>query len=274
MSQIQEEELSERIDDALLLVERRGRVLWLTMNRPEVLNARNTPLRLALVEACRQADADDDVWVVVLTGAGDRAFSVGRDLRELSGKQDITLDEERRERARVNDGAAVAALSKPIIAAINGYALGGGLELALACDLRVAADHARLGLPEVKRGLIPGSGGTQRLPRAIPVALAMEMILTGEPIDAQRALTLGLVNAVVPLAELPAAAEALAERVAANAPVAVRYAKEAIRKGLEMPLADGLALEGDLSTLLKSTADWAEGPRAFVERRAPNWQGR
>ena len=266
--------MSEQAGGQVLLVERRGHVLWLTMNRPEVLNARNTPLRLALVEACRQADADDDVWVVVLTGAGERSFSVGRDLRELNAKQDMSLDEERRERARVNDGAAVAALSKPIIAAINGFALGGGLELALACDLRLAADSARLGLPEVKRGLIPGSGGTQRLPRAIPVALAMEMILTGEPIDARRALELGLVNQVVPLAELPAAAQALAERVTANAPVAVRYAKEAIRKGREMPLADGLALEGDLSTLLKSTEDWVEGPRAFVEKRAPNWKGR
>ena len=266
--------MSEKPAAEVLLQERRGQVLWLTMNRAEVLNARNVALRTALADACQQAEGDDSVRVVVLTGAGDRAFSTGMDLKEASQGGAASLVEQRQRRARTSDTAALAALSKPTIAAINGFALGGGLELALACDLRVAAEHARLGLPETKRGLIPGSGGTQRLPRLIPPGRALQMILTGEPMTADEACRLGLVSHVVPLAELAAATTALAEAIAANAPVALRYAKEAVWKGLEMPLIDGLRLESDLSTLLGGTEDRLEGARAFVEKRAPVWQGR
>lgn len=261
-------------DFETILYEKRDHIAFITMNRPEVLNARNARMRQELIQACQDANDDPEVRVVVLTGAGEKAFSVGRDLKELAASGSRGPVESRRERPRHNDARAVAAIEKPVIAAINGLALGGGLELALCCDLRIAAEHARLGLPEAARGLMPGSGGTQRLPRLVGLARALEMMFTAEPISAQEAERIGLVNKVVPAAELRAAAEAMARKILSQAPVSVRYIKEAVHKGMDLPLEQGLALETDLSTLLSTTEDAREGPRAFAEKRAPVWQGR
>jgi enoyl-CoA hydratase len=226
------------------------------------------------MQACQDANDDPDVRAVILTGAGEKAFSVGRDLKELAGSPETNPIENRQNRPKNNDSRYVAAIEKPVIAAINGFALGGGLELALCCDIRIAAEHARVGLPEAARGLIPGSGGTQRLPRIVGPAKALEIIFTAEAVTAQEALAIGLVNKVVPAAELMATAEEMAHKITRCAPLSLRYIKEAVRKGLEMPLDQALALETDLSTLLSTSDDAREGPRAFAEKRAPNWQGR
>jgi enoyl-CoA hydratase/carnithine racemase len=209
----------------------------------------------------------------VLTGSGDKAFSAGMDLREFA-KANADAPIADMKRFRWEQGEGIAAFDKPIIAAINGLAIGGGVELALLCDLVFAADSASFAFGEVKRGLMPGNGGTQRLARRIGRARALEMILTGRTVDAREALALGLVEYVVPASELLARAVALGEQMAANAPVAVRSAKAAIHRGLELPLQDGLRLEQDLAAFLYTTEDAKEGPRAFLEKRAPVWQGR
>lgn len=253
-----------------VLVRRDIAVAVVTLNRPEAMNARNAAMRSMLYDACAALDAASEIRAVVVTGAGDRAFCAGLDLAEV---RDRTL---RGDVSRVvgdrNDIAAVAAMTTPTIAAVNGVAVGGGLELALACDLRLAASTARFGLTEVTRGNLPGNGGTQRLPRVVGPAVALHMLLTGELVEAARALDTGLVSAVED--DVLGAALAVAGRIAANAPLAVQAAKQAVYDGVERSLAAGLDLERELSDQLRSTDDWAEGVTAFAEKRAPVWRGR
>lgn len=256
-----------------IIFEKRDGIARLTFNRPEVMNARNRQMREEIVQVMTEIRDDPDIRVAVLTGAGDRAFSAGRDLKEAA-QEKRPIIESRQQKLERGDTETIANLNKPIVAAINGYALGGGLEMALACDIRVAVDEAKLGLPEVTRGMIPGSGGTQRLSRLIGLGKALELILTGAIIDAHEALRLGLVNKVVPRTDLMFAAEEYARKIASNGPLAVVFAKEAIRKGYEMSLEDGLRLETDLSSLLQTSEDIKEGARAFVEKRPAQFKGR
>jgi enoyl-CoA hydratase/carnithine racemase len=255
-----------------IAVERSDRVATITLNRPDVLNAQNNPMREALMAAFAALRADEDVRAIVVTGAGERAFSAGADIKEFLEPPVPTRFREQRK--RLDYRAEMDRCPQPIIAAIRGFALGGGLELALACDIRIAAEDAQLGLTEINLAIIPGGGGTQRLPRVVGRGKALEMILTGARIPAAEALRIGLVERVVPVAELMPAAMALARTIADKAPVALRYAKEAVVSGLALPLADGLRLENDLSTLLRTTEDRVEGARAFVEKRKPVWSGR
>ena len=247
-------------------------VATVTLNRPDVHNAMNEAMRRDLTRCFDAIALDEDVRVVVVTGAGERAFSAGADIREFV--EPLVPVRFREQRRRLDFRQAMDRCWQPIIAAVNGFALGGGLELALACDIRIAAAGATLGLTEVNLAIIPGGGGTQRLPRLIGRGKALELILTGARIPADEALRIGLVERVVPGGEALKAATELARSMAAKAPVALRYAKEAIVKGLELPLADGLRLEGDLSTLLRTTEDRLEGAKAFLEKRPPRWTGR
>jgi enoyl-CoA hydratase len=247
-------------------------VATVTVSRPDVHNAMNEAMRRDLTRCFDAIATAEDVSVVVVTGAGERAFSAGADIREFV--EPLVPVRFREQRRRLDFRQAMDRCWQPIIAAVNGFALGGGLELALACDIRIAAVGATLGLTEVNLAIIPGGGGTQRLPRLIGRGKALEMILTGARIPAEEALRIGLVERVVPAGEALKAATELARAMAAKAPVALRYAKEAVVKGLELPLADGLRLEGDLSTLLRTTEDRLEGAKAFLEKRAPRWTGR
>jgi enoyl-CoA hydratase/carnithine racemase len=247
-------------------------VATITLNRPAVHNAMNETMRRELTRCFDGLATDDAVRAIVVTGAGERAFSAGADIREFVAP--LVPVQFREQRRRVDFRQAMDRCGQPIIAAMNGFAFGGGLELALACDIRVAAADVQMGLTEVNLAIIPGGGGTQRLPRLVGRGKALEMILTGARIPADEALRIGLVERVVPTGEALKAATELARAIAAKAPVAVRYAKEAVVKGLELPLADGLRLEGDLSTLLRTTEDRLEGAKAFLEKRAPRWTGR
>ncbi|MGH9482142.1 MAG: enoyl-CoA hydratase-related protein [Terriglobales bacterium] len=253
-------------------VETEGAIARVTLNRPEKLNALNLATLAELDAAFDQMRQQAGLRVVVLTGAGEKAFAAGADIAELAGLGAVAA---RGFSQRGNELLhRIERFPLPVIAALNGLALGGGLELAMACTLRVAAEHAKLGQPEVKLGLIPGYGGTQRLARLIGPGPALQMILSGEPIAAPEALRLGLVNQVAPGAELAAAATALAERIAANAPLAVQFALQAVREGSEMSLEQGLALEASLFALSCATEDMKEGTRAFLEKRAPRFKGR
>jgi enoyl-CoA hydratase len=243
-----------------------------TLSRPEVHNAMNDGMRRELTECFTTLASNEEIRAILVAGAGERAFSAGADIREFV--ETLPPVRFRAERRRLDFRQAMDRCPQPIIAAIRGYALGGGLELALACDIRVASDDAQLGLTEVNLAIIPGGGGTQRLPRLLGRGKALEMILTGARISATEALRIGLVERVVPAAEVVGAARELARSIAAKAPLALRYAKEAVVKGLELPLAEGLRLEGDLSTLLRTTEDRLEGARAFLEKRPPRWSGR
>lgn len=243
-----------------------------TVDRPAKLNALNRQTILELQQAFDELRAAEAVRVIILTGAGGKAFVAGADIAELAELEPLAG----REYGLCGQHLfrAIELFPKPVIAAINGYALGGGLELALACTFRLAADHAKLGQPEVKLGLIPGYGGSQRLPRLLGAGRALELLLTGEPIGAAEALACGLVNHVVPLAELLPRAEALAARIAANAPLAIRMCLEAVRHGLEMNLEDALVWESSLFALLCASADMKEGARAFLEKRPARFQNR
>lgn len=260
------------MDYEAIIFEKKQGIAYVTLNRPEVMNARNQRMRAELIEAMTTIRNDPEVRVVILTGAGEKSFSAGRDLKEAAQER-TGIIAARQQKLEVGDTELVANLNKPVIAAINGYALGGGCEMALACDIRVAVDEARLGLTEVSRGMIPGSGGTQRLSRIVGLGKALELVLTGAVIDAVEAHRIGLVNKVVPRAQLMSAAEEYAQAIVSKAPLAIVFAKEAVRKGYEMSLEDGLRLETDLSTLLRTTEDIKEGARAFVEKRPPRWQG-
>ncbi len=257
-----------------ILYEKRERVAIITLNRPHAMNAIDPETHWELDAMFRAFRDDPALWVAILTGAGEKAFSAGADLLKLIPQSFAEA------RGRPDQQSGLGGITrgleiwKPIIAAINGHCLAGGLELALACDLRLAAAHATFGLTEVRWGLMPGAGGTQRLPRAIPLAKAMEMILLAEPIDAQEAHRLGLVNRVVPLSELMPTALQWAQTLCERGPLAVRAAKEAVLRGLELPLAEGLRFEAFLSGTLRGTEDAQEGPRAFVEKRRPIFKGR
>lgn len=256
-----------------LEIEDRGAVRVITINRERKLNALNHGVLTDLERAITETDAAASVAAVVLTGKGDKAFIAGADIKELSALDPQGAKEQVRFGQRVF--ARFASFRCPVVAAINGYALGGGLELALACQLRVAAKTARMGLPEVKLGIIPGYGGTQRLQRIIGSARALELILSGEPIDAERALAWGLVNRI---AETPAdtvdVALALLEPVLKRGPLAVRAALEANRRGADLPLAEAMRVEADLFALLSATSDMHEGMQAFLDKRHPKFEGR
>ena len=246
-------------------------IATITLNRPAVHNAMNERMREELTACFGELVRSEDARVVVVTGTGERAFSAGADIREFVAPQvPVKFRDGRR---RVDFRAAMDRCPQPIIAAIRGFALGGGLELALACDIRIAGEDSQLGLTEVNLAIIPGGGGTQRLPRLVGRGKALEMILTGGRIDAREALRIGLVERVVPAIEVLSSAQALARALAEKAPVALRYAKEAVVKGLGLPLEDGLRLENDLATLLRTTDDRIEGAKAFLEKRKPRFTG-
>jgi enoyl-CoA hydratase/carnithine racemase len=254
-------------------VARQDRVAVITLNRPDAMNAISMLMRRELREALDALRHDPEIGAAVLTGAGPKSFSAGMDLREFAKlNADMPITEMKRFRWEHNEG--IAAFDKPIIAAVNGLAIGGGVELALLCDLVFAGQGATFAFGEVKRGLMPGNGGTQRLSRRIGKPRALEMILTGRTVDAAEALAIGLVEYIVPDAELLDRATALAMQMAANAPVAVRTAKNAVQRGAEMTLEDGLRLEQDLAAFLYTTDDAKEGPRAFLEKRPAVWKGR
>lgn len=255
-----------------LLFERDGAVAILTLNRPKVLNALNAALLRDLEAALDALGADASIRAIVLTGAGDKSFVAGADINELAVLTPAEGKEHARHGQRIFD--RVEHLGKPVIAAINGFALGGGCELALACTLRIAADTARLGQPEINLGIIPGYGGSQRLPRLVGKGRALEILLTGDMVSAARAYEMGLVNKVVPAAELLATAKALAQGLASKAPIATRYILEAVNHGLDMPLAQGQYLETALFGAIASTEDTKEGTSAFLEKRKAAWKGR
>ena len=255
-----------------LLVERDGAVLTVVINRPKVLNALNRATLSEIDRAIAGAADDPAVRAVIVTGAGEKAFAAGADINELAAATPVEMVD----RARFGQAvfSRIERLGKPVIAAINGFALGGGCELALACAIRVAADTARLGQPEINLGLVPGYGGSQRLPRLIGRGPALEMLLTGEPIGAAEALRCGLVSQVVPRAELMAAARKIADALASKPPIAVRLVLEAVAAGLDMPLDAALQHEAALFGVAASTDDMREGTRAFLEKRPPQFKGR
>ncbi len=251
-------------------------VATLTLNRPDAMNAFSAQLQGEFIMACAELNDDPDVRVVIVTGAGEKAFSAGLDLKERAAEV-VNFVEKRARRVRPGIATmhkALAAVDRPTIAAIRGWCLGGGLEIALACDLRIAGTDARIGLTEIRRGIMPGAGGTQRLSRLVGPGHALRIALSGEPVDAAEAYRIGLVNEVVEPGQVLEAANRLAATIMKGAPVSARFIKEAINKGLELPLDEGLRLEADLAILISHTDDSKEGPRSFVEKRPPVWQGK
>jgi E-phenylitaconyl-CoA hydratase len=252
-----------------------NRIATVTLNRPEAMNAVDPEMRALLQKTWERLRTDDDIWVAIVTGAGEKAFCTGSDLKKTMPLSESfasqTFGPAIAGGGRMSDGLD---MDKPLIAAVNGYAMGGGMELALACDIRICSENAQFALSEVKIGSIPGSGGTQRLPRAVSLSNAMLMLLTGDRIDAQEACRIGLVSKVVPLAELKKAAREVAERIAANAPLAVRAVKRLVRQGMDMPLAQAIDAERYVFGLLYGSEDRIEGRKAFAEKRKPNYKGR
>ena len=258
--------------DENLLIERDGAVLILTINRPTVLNALNKPTMTELNRAIMPAQFDEEIRAVIITGAGEKSFIAGADINELAAQSPVAG----REHARQGQAlfSRIERLGKPVIAAVNGFALGGGCELAMACTIRLAADTAKFGQPEINLGLIPGYAGTQRLTRIVGRGRALELLLAGNPITADEAWRIGLVNRVVPAAQLMTEARALAQSLAAKPAVAVRYILEAVAAGLEMPFEEAQAYEATLFGLVATTEDMREGTRAFLEKRKPVFKGR
>jgi len=254
-----------------LLVERDGAVLIVTINRPDKLNALNTQTVTELDRAMEAARMDAEVRVIILTGSGEKSFVAGADINELAVQSPVNGREHARSGQAVFD--RIERLGKPVIAAINGFALGGGCELAMACTLRIAADTAKLGQPEINLGLIPGYAGSQRLPRLVGRGRALELLLLGAPIPADEAWRIGLVNKVVPGARLMTETRALAQQLAAKAPIAVRYILDAVAGGLEMSFADAQTYEATLFGLIATTDDMREGTRAFLDKRKPTFRG-
>ena len=255
-----------------VLYEKKGAIAYVTLNRPKVLNALNKATIAELVEVFEDARDDAAVRGVILTGAGDKAFAAGADISEMANDTPTEAEAKTRRGQRLT--TLIENLGKPVIAAVNGFALGGGCELAMACTIRLAIETARFGQPEVTIGIIPGYGGTQRLPRLVGKGRALQLILTGDMIGAQEAYRIGLVNEIVPNADLLSRAEAILNRIDANAPVAVKLAIDAANRGLDVSLAEGLNLEASLFTRCVATEDMKEGVSAFREKRKPKFQGR
>lgn len=253
--------------------EQDGRLALITINRPDVLNCIDPQTSYELHTAFTDFRDNDDLWVVILTGAGEKAFSTGNDLVAMAK---MMAGDRGPEVPRAPFGGITRDFEcwKPMIAAINGYCLAGGMEIAASCDIRVAAEHAQFGVPEVTRAIIPGASGTQRLPRMLPKGIALEMLMTGARFDAQWALRYGLVNYVVPADQVMPKARELAEAISQNGPLAVRAVKESALRGLDLPLSDGLKQENEFSRRVMASEDAREGPRAFAEKRPPEYKGR
>jgi len=250
-----------------ILLEKEDGIATITFNRPDALNALNNQTRTEFYSAMKDVAADDDIKVVILTGAG-RAFVAGSDIKEL--KQTTSLDAHNIHRL----GMVVEKMEKPVIAAVNGFALGGGCEIVMACDIIIASDKARFGQPEINLGIIPGGGATQRLPRLVGVCKAKELILTGDIIKAEEAEKIGLVNRVVPGENLMAAAKEIAKKIAAKSKATVRLAKDVINKGMQTSLETGLDYEREIYSLCLTLEDKEEGINAFIEKREPQFKGR
>ena len=250
------------MSDTTVIYTKENHIAYFTLNRPEAGNTINQQMAQELEAACCQINQDNDVYIVLITGSGDKAFCAGGELASPESGSSYGA------------ASAIASIEQPVIAAINGDALGQGLELALSCDIRLASDKAKFGFPQIAQGLIPMDGGTQRLPRIIGKSKALELILIAETISAQEALEIGLVNKIIAKEELIAEAEAIARTMTTKGPIALRYAKEAVNKGLDLTLEQGLHLEADLYLLLHTTEDRTEGIRAFLEKRPPKFKGR
>jgi enoyl-CoA hydratase len=255
-----------------LLIERDEAVAVVAFNRPKVLNALNAQTLAELANAIEAFKADAGVRAIILTGSGEKSFVAGADINELAVQTPVEGKEHARRGQQIFD--AIENLGKPVIAAVNGFALGGGCELAMACTIRIAADTARFGQPEINLGIIPGYAGSQRLPRLVGKGIALEMMLTGDMLSAQRAYEIGLVNRVVPAAELMADAKRLAHTLASKAPIAIRYIIEAVNQGLDAPFPAGEFLETALFGAIASSADMKEGTTAFLEKRKAVWLGK
>jgi enoyl-CoA hydratase/carnithine racemase len=260
-----------------VLYEKKGHIAYVTINRPEVMNALHAAANRELSEVFTDFKEDDNAWVAIFTGAGSRAFSAGNDLKataEETARGKSKADEVSAERP-INFGGVIGLqCSKPIIAAVNGVAAGGGFEIALACDLIIAAEHARFALPEPLRGLVAGAGGMHRLPQQLPLKMAMGLLLTGKWLSAQDAVRFGLVNEVVPGDQLIATAERWANEILQCSPLSVRLTKESALSGLALPVEQAMAADRERLQILLSSHDFQEGPRAFVEKRKPNWTGK
>ncbi|MBA3913192.1 MAG: enoyl-CoA hydratase/isomerase family protein [Acidobacteriales bacterium] len=255
-----------------ITLEKKNSIAYVTINRPKVLNALNMETMEELRGAFHDIKNDAGVRVVIVTGAGEKSFIAGADIAELSKHNAVEGKEYTHRGQSVLN--LIENLGKPVIACINGFALGGGCELAMACTMRLASENAKLGQPEVKLGVVPGYGGTQRLPRLVGKGLAMQILLAGEMLTAQEAYRIGLVNEVTPAAELIPRAEAIAQKIIANAPLAVQYAMEAVNKGMEMTLQEGLYVEATLFGVCCATEDKKEGTTAFLEKRPPQFKGK
>jgi enoyl-CoA hydratase len=269
--------------DEKVLYERKDKIAWITLNRPESLNAVNRDMVKSIVGYCRKAEEDPKVQVLIFKANGERAFSVGGDIKDRARQNAIAVEQtesplvQRQARNTAIPGTpapAIAAMNKITIALLHGYTVGTGLLMSLACDIRIAAEGARLGVSEVRLGFMAGSGGTQRLPRLVGIPKALEICLSGEVYDAAECHRIGLVNQLVPYDQLIPAGEKMAASFLKGAPLALRYIKEAIYKGSEMTLEQGLRFESDLQSMVMQTEDAKEGPRAFVEKRPPVWKGR
>ncbi|HWH56164.1 MAG TPA: enoyl-CoA hydratase-related protein [Terriglobales bacterium] len=255
-----------------ILFEKKNSIAYVTVNRPKVLNALNMATMDELRSAFHDIKNDAGVRVVILTGSGEKAFIAGADINELAAHDAVSGKEYTHRGQSVLN--LIENLGKPVIACLNGFTLGGGCEIAMACTMRLASDNAKIGQPEVKLGIIPGYGGTQRLPRLVGKGIAMQLVLTGEMINAQEAHRIGLVNEVTSPAELIPRAEAIAQKIIANAPLAVQYSLEAINKGLEMTLPEALYLEAVLFSVACSSEDKKEGTTAFLEKRRAQFKGK
>ena len=257
---------------ANLLYEKKDSTVYVTLNRPKVLNALSKAVFSELKAAFEDARDDSSVRGVILTGSGDKAFAAGADISEMSGYTAVEAEEATRRAQGVTE--IIENLGKPVIAAVNGFALGGGCELAMACTIRLAVEDAKFGQPEVKIGIMPGAGGTQRLPRLVGKGRALQLILTGGMLTAQEAYRIGLVNEIVPTADLIARAEAILKQIYSNAPLGVKFSIEAVNKGLEASVAEGLLLEASFFGICAGSEDKKEGTSAFLAKRTANFQGR
>ena len=277
-------QMEKPMADEKVLYEVKDQIAWITLNRPESLNAVNRDMVRAIVGYCRQANEDRNVQVVIFRANGEKAFSVGGDIKDramanaavadIESESPLVLRQNKNSATPGTPAPAIAAINKITIALLHGYVVGTGLLMSLACDIRIAAEGARLGLSEIRLGFMAGSGGTQRMAQLVGIPKALEICLSGELYDAQECHRIGLVNQLVPYDQLIPAGEKMAASFLKGAPLALRYIKEAIYKGSEMTLEQGLRFESDLQSMVMQTEDAKEGPRAFVEKRPPVWKGR